>query len=384
MSFRANGTFQLVIIFGIVSLFADITYEGARSIIGPYLYSLGGSPASIGIVVGFGELVGFAMRILSGYFSDRTRKYFGMTVLGYIINLFSVPLLGLARTFESASVLIISERLGKAIRTPSRDALLSKALESDRRGLGFGIHEALDQIGAILGPILCAFVLRIRGDYREAFFFLLIPAILSIFFLSFAKGASPSEKDYKISKATKIDLRREFFLYLCGMALIGAGYFDFALIAYHFKDTGAFSIEMIPILYAFAMAVDGLFAPVLGRLYDRFGLKAILFSSALSSISSPFIFLLGPVWTYLGMFLWGFGMASQESISRAHIASLVAEERRGYAYGIFNGVYGLFWFLGSSLLGILYGKSILYAVFASFLLQLFSLPFFYASGRHRS
>ena len=121
-----------------VSLLADITYEGARSITGPYLAILGANAAVVGFVAGFGELVGYGLRLVSGYLADRTGKYWTITIVGYAINLLAVPLLALADQWWLAALLIIIERMGKGMRVPSRDAMLSHA--GHRMGMGWAFH----------------------------------------------------------------------------------------------------------------------------------------------------------------------------------------------------------------------------------------------------
>jgi MFS family permease len=145
---------KFIILMGIVSLFADMTYEGSRSITGPYLAILRASAVTVGFVAGFGELTGYVIRFFSGYLIDRTHSYWTITLIGYLINLIAVPLLALAGSWEVAAALIIVERIGKGIRVPSRDVMLSHACSQVGQGWGFGLHEALDQIGAILGPLI--------------------------------------------------------------------------------------------------------------------------------------------------------------------------------------------------------------------------------------
>ncbi|MDO8140884.1 MAG: MFS transporter, partial [Candidatus Brocadiales bacterium] len=166
---------KFIVLLGIVSLFADITYEGARSINGPYLALLGASATTVGIVAGFGELIGYSLRLVSGYISDKIGRYWAITLFGYTLNMLAVPALALAGRWEIAAALMITERIGKAIRTPARDAMLSHATKEIGRGKGFGLHEALDQIGAVLGPLIVSGVLYFKGGYRTSFVTLLIP-----------------------------------------------------------------------------------------------------------------------------------------------------------------------------------------------------------------
>src|SRR6266496_1831603 len=177
----AKGTaLKFVVLLGVVSLFADMTYEGARSITGPHRAVLGASATVVGLVAGFGELIGYGLRLVSGYLSDRTGRYWAITLVGYAVNMLAVPLLALAGNWEIAALLIIAERTGKAIRTPARDAMLAHATTEMGRGWGFGLHEAMDQTGALIGPLLVALVLHGTGSYRNSFAMLLAPAVLSL------------------------------------------------------------------------------------------------------------------------------------------------------------------------------------------------------------
>jgi MFS family permease len=367
---------KFVILLGVVSLFADATYEGARSIAGPYLAVLGASAAIVGIVSGFGELIGYGLRSLFGYISDKTGKYWTMTILGYALNLLAVPLLALAGRWEIAAFLMIAERMGKAVRTPARDAMLSHATAQTGRGWGFGLHEAMDQIGGMLGPAVVALVLYFRGGYRNAFGLLLIPALLALGVLAVARFQYPHPRDFEESqeKQGKKGFPRIFWIYLAAVALLAAGFADFPLIAYHFKKASILSDEWVPVFYAIAMGVDALAALVFGRLFDRKGIPVMAIAALISSLFAPLVFLGGFYSALLGMTLWGVGMGAQESIMRAAIAEMVPANRRGSAYGLFNTGFGVFWFLGSALMGILYSISLPSMIAFSVVAQFLSVP----------
>lgn len=375
----SKGTaLKFVILLGVVSLFADMTYEGARSITGPYLAILGASATAVGIVAGFGELIGYALRLVSGYISDRTGKYWTVTLFGYFINLLAVPLLALAGRWEIAALLMVAERMGKAIRNPSRDAMLSHATQSIGRGWGFGLHEAMDQIGAILGPLIVAGVLYLKGGYRTSFAILLIPALLALFVLIVARALYPRPRDLEVASVelkTK-GFSRVFWLYLAAVSLIAAGYVDFPLISFHFEKLSVVSKVWIPVFYAVAMGVDALSALFFSRLFDRIGLSILIVVSLLSSLFAPLVFLGGFNLALVGMALWGVGMGAQESIMRAAIAEMVPMNKRSTAYGIFNAGFGLFWFLGSALIGFLYDISVPSLIIFSVVMQLASVPLF--------
>ncbi|MFZ0442489.1 MAG: MFS transporter [Methanobacterium sp.] len=377
---------KFIILMGVVSLFADMTYEGSRSITGPYLAILGASAVTVGFVAGFGELAGYVIRFFSGRLTDRTRSYWTITLTGYLINLIAVPLLALAGSWEVAAALIIIERVGKGIRVPSRDVMLSHACSQVGQGWGFGLHEALDQIGAILGPLIVAIILFSHGSYQMGFTFLLLPALLAISVLMISRFLYPHPQDLEVIMQpldTK-GFRRVYWLYVLATALIAAGFADFALIAYHFQKTALVSPGLIPIFYAVAMGVDGIAALIFGRLFDKLGLSVMIIVALLSSLFAPLVFLGGIYLAFMGMIIWGISMGAQESIMRSSIAVMSTVKRRGSAYGIFNTIFGVSWFAGSFLMGILYGFSIMDLVVFSVLIQLISIPIFVVILRYRS
>jgi len=367
---------KFVVLLGIVSLFADMTYEGARSITGPYLASFGASATIVGIVAGLGELIGYGVRLISGYLSDRTKRYWAITLFGYVVNLLAVPLLALAGHWEVAAALMIAERFGKAVRNPPRDVMLSHATSEIGRGWGFGLHEALDQIGAVLGPLIVSAVLFLKGTYRSSFAVLLIPALIAISILIVARILYPSPRDMEVAseEPSSRGFPKVYWLYLAAVAFIAAGYADYPLIAYHFGKVSSVPMDWIPVFYAVAMGVDALAALVFGRLFDRVGLAVMIGAVVLSALFAPLVFLGGFGLALAGVSLWGIGMGAQESIMRAAIAGMIPADRRGTAYGVFNTGYGVFWFAGSALMGYLYDISITSLVAFSIVAQLISVP----------
>ena len=356
-----RGTvWRFVVMIGVVSLLSDTTYEGARSLTGPYLAFLGAGAAAVGVVAGLGELVGYGFRLVSGHIADRTRAYWPVTILGYCLNLLAVPALALANSWEAAAALIILERLGKAVRVPPRDAMLSHAASETSRGWAFGLHEAMDQLGAFLGPLVVSGVMFLEGGYRTAFGILLIPALMSLAALFFARSQYPRPQELEISvpKLGREGIQKGFWVYLVASAAIAAGYVDFPLIAYHLKRTAILADKWIPLIYAAAMATDGLSAMALGKLYDRHGIKVLAGVCLLTSLFPPFVFLGREELMVLGMIIWGVGMGAQESILRAAIPQMVPPERRATAYGVFHTAFGVSWFAGSAAMGSLYDLSL--------------------------
>ena len=375
----------LIILLGIVSLFGDVTYEGARSVTGPYLATLGASASAVGLVSGVGEFIGYGLRLASGYLVDRTKAYWLMTFIGYGL-LLAIPLLAFAGNWQLAALFIILERMGKAIRSPARDTILSYATKEVGRGWGFGIHEALDQVGAIIGPIVFFLVLSSNGSYDEGFTILWIPAVLTLAVLAIARKKAPSPEKLEapgdISKqAGQGKLPRVFWLYIVFTILSVAGFANFQLISYHLKVQSVVSDAQIPIFYAIAMGVDGLTALVVGKTYDKIGLTSLL-AIPLLTLPIPFLaFSSSYNLVLISMILWGVVMGIQEVVMRAAIADLTPIERRGFAYGIFNTAYGASWFLGSALMGLLYGISINYLILFVILMELISIPVFFLVRR---
>jgi MFS family permease len=378
-----SAAWRFIILLGVISLFSDITYEGARSISGPFLGELQASALVVGVVAGLGEFLGYTLRLASGYFADRLGRYWPIVFAGYSLNLLAVPLLALAGSWEVAAVLLVAERMGKAIRTPARDAMLSHAVSAVGRGWGFGFHEAMDQVGAVSGPLMVAAVLYFQGGYRQGFAFLLLPAVLALVVITLAARLYPHPQHLEVNAPglNPTGFHRPYWLYVVAVGLMGAGFADFPLIAYHFGRTGLASPGWIPLFYAIAMAVDGLAALILGRLFDRLGFRVIMGTAVLSALFAPLVFLGGFRLALLGMVLWGIGMGSLESIIKAALAEMVPRQRRATGFGLFNAGFGLFWFLGSALMGFLYDFSLGALVAFSVTAQLLAIPFFLAVSR---
>jgi MFS family permease len=374
-----------IILLGVVSLFGDVTYEGARSVAGPYLASLGASYSVVGLVAGIGEFVGYGLRLASGYLVDRTKSYWLLTFIGYGL-LVSVPLLAFAGYWQLAAVLIILERMGKAIRSPARDTMLSYATKEVGRGWGFAVHEALDQIGAIIGPVVFSLVFLFNGDYREGFTLLWIPALLTLVVLALARKKVPSPRKLEApaeasKQGDKGKLPRVFWFYTVFTSLSVAGFANFQLVSYHLHVEGIVPDAQIPIMYAIAMGVDALAALVTGRTYDRAGLTSLL-AVPLLTLPIPFLtFSHSYSLVLIGMILWGVVMGMQETVMRAAVADLTSVERRGFAYGVFNTVYGAAWFLGSYVMGLLGELSIDYLILFAVVMELISIPLLFLIRR---
>ncbi len=374
---RLSPAVRFVLMVGVMSFFADFTYEGSRSIIGQYLGLLGAGALAISTVTGFGELLGYGLRLFSGRGADRTGLYWPITIGGYILQMSVVPLLALAGSWQVAAVLIILERVGKAIRNPPRDAMLSHAAKEMGYGWGFGVHEALDQFGALFGPLVVALIIAAsHKDYKTAFAALAVPAAITLSLVAVARLSYPRPQDLEAGPAhvSAEGLPRVFWIYLVGAALVAAGFADFPIMAYHFQSSGTVHAALIPIFYAAAMAVSGTGSLVFGRLFDRHGIGMLIPLTLVAAVYAPLAFLGGFWGSLVGVCLWGLGMGVHESMIPAAVAPMVSPHRRASAYGLFTGVYGVAWFMGSVAIGALFSVSLGVVVAFSVAAELAAIP----------
>lgn len=399
---RLSQAMVFLILFGIVSLFSDMTHEGASSIRGAYLALLGASAGAIGFISGLGELIGYSMRYLFGRITDRTRSYWPMVILGYVLDIIAVPALALVgeHGWIAACLLLVVQRMGKAIKKPAKDTIMSFAASQEGAGRSFGLQELLDQIGAFLGPVLLWLVMLGRTDaspirtYSLCFAVLAIPGGITLLLLLYTRSRFPNPEQFEPEPKEYIPFRmkKSFILYIAGISLFAFGFIDYSLIVMHISRTaaslsGAVSLiteETLPLLYAGAMLIDAVSALFFGFLYDRIGVRSLIFSTLLSSGFAVFIFSMHSVPALLvGIALWGVGMGAQESILKAAVSSMVPKSSRATGYGIFECSFGFFWFLGSWLMGALYDFSIPAMVAVSVAAQLLSIPLYLVSSRQK-
>lgn len=377
-SLGRRTAFRFVLLVGILSFFADFTYEGARSALGPYMAVLGASGGVVAAVSGLGEFLGYGLRLVSGRLADTTRRFWPVAVCGYAVQMAAVPALALTRTWPEAAALILLERIGKAVRNPSRDAMLADAATRiSGYGLVFGIHEALDQFGALVGPLMVAVILAREHDYHLAFAALLVPALINLACVALTRRLHPQPSTFAVAQKASADgfwLTATFWTYLAAAGFIGAGYADYSLIAYHLGTSHIATGSWIAVFYSVAMAVSGGGALLFGRLFDRYGFSVLIGLTVVSTAYAPLVFL-GNFWTsLLGAGLWGLAMGAQESIIPAAVAPLVPPDRRASAFGLFTAGYGSAWFAGSILMGLLYDCSISLAVTFCIACELAGLP----------
>lgn len=388
---KMPGAMVFIVLFGIVSLFSDMTHEGASSIRGAYLALLGAGAGTIGFVSGLGELIGYSMRIVFGRITDRTKLYWPMTVLGYVLDIAAVPLLSFVgeNGWMAACLLLVIQRMGKAIKKPAKDTIMSFAASQEGVGKSFGLQEVLDQTGAFLGPVLLYLVMLFRTEgteyeiYSGCFAFLALPGAVTLILLLVTKHRFPNPENFEPEEKEYVPFRmnRNFVLYIAGISLFAFGFIDYSLIVMHVQNTALLDSTSLPLLYASAMLIDALSALFFGLLYDRIGVKALVWSTLLSAPFAPLVFFARslPV-LVIGVLMWGIGMGAEESILKAAVTTMVTKESRATGYGIFECSFGIFWFLGSWILGVLYERDITVMVVISVVSLLFSVPLYLLSS----
>lgn len=403
---KLSTAMSFIILFGIVSLFSDMTHEGASSIRGAYLTLLGASAGTIGFISGLGECIGYSLRYVFGKIADYTKQYWNLTILGYLLDLLAVPALSLAGGTYGwvwACLLLMIQRIGKAIKKPAKDTIMSFAASQEGIGKSFGIQEVLDQIGAFLGPVLLYLTMLFQTDgstfqiYSRCFAILIIPATITFILLLYTKHRFPNPENFEPTPKEYIpfQLKKEFIFYIIGISLFAFGFMDYSLIIMHIshfytnlangltETTSLINTGTIPLLYAGAMLIDAISAMFFGFLYDKKGVKALIWSTLISAPFSIFIFSIHSIpMVLIGILLWGIGMGAQESILKAAVTTMVPKTSRATGYGIFELAFGVFWFLGSWLLGVLYDISIPIMIGVSMITQLSAIPFYLYSTKY--
>ncbi len=368
---RLSPVFTIIILFGLISMFGDIIYESARSANSQYLNLLGVSAAKIGLVFGLGEFLGYFLRLVAGVLSDKSGKHWIFMFIGYGM-LIAVPVMGLTLNWNLLFILILLERIGKALRSPAKDTILSKVSEHKVGvGFAFGFQEAIDQIGAFLVPLIFTLIFYVNGkeavhQYQLGYKVLIIPFLLLMGFLYYVYRRVNQEKliQLETGKGLQTDkIQPIFWIYTAFTFFCAIGLVNFSVIGYHLKANNLTSDGNITFFYSIAMVIDAATALFVGKAYDqikkRTGNKT---SGLLILMAIPIITLLLPFTTLsssiplilIGMIAFGIVIGTHETIMRSSIADITPMNKRGTGYGVFNTVYGLALLGGSSLMGWLY------------------------------
>lgn len=391
--------FLFIIIMGVVSMMSDMTHEGAKSVYGSFLSLVGASAQVISLVSGLGEFIGCSLILLTSYIENKTKKFWLSTFIGYAINVIAIPALALTSTngWVYAIILILMERVGRAIRKPAKNTLVSFAGKDVGAGKAFAIQEFLDQIGAFIGPLILTLTLSLKGSsgdyegYKTSFAVLGIPALLTLVILTIAAIKYPHPDQQFELPAKKEEVKPEgkykpsltFIFYIIAISLSAMGFIDFPVITLYINSLGLVTTEALPLFYSLAMLTDAFAALIFGFLFDKIGIKTLVISSIFSLSFSLFIFLKGSLpLIIIGCALWGIGMGAQESILKSAVAVLVPKDRRALGFGIFEFAFGLFWFVGSYFVGLLYESSFIWLTIFSTGLETLAIPFYFLAAKH--
>jgi MFS family permease len=362
---RANrlSPLRFVLVFGLVSGLGDVVYEGARSMTGPFLASFGAGAAAVGLITGCGEAVALVLRLPFGALSDRTGRPWPITIAGYAITMVAAPLLAVSWALWPAAFLTIMERFGKAVRTPARDTMLAQAGGALGSGRTFALHEALDQSGALVGPLLVAGAIAVLGAMKWGFAVLAVPAAASLCVLIYLRTRVPwpaafDQEPVHEEPTSATPLPRRFWLYAAYTAVNMLGFATWAVLAFHLQQRHVVSTATIAVMYAVAMGFAAIGALGSGFLYDRVGIACLLVVPPLTA-AVPFLsFSMVAAVTWMGAGVWGLSLGVHESTMRAAVADLTPRARRGVGYGSFTAVYGLTWLIGSTAIGACYAHSV--------------------------
>ena len=375
----AWSPWRTVVGFGVVSLAADMVYEGARSITGPFLASLGATALVVGLVTGAGEAAALVLRLVSGPWADRSGRYWGLTIGGYALTAVCVPLMAVAPFVGGAGLavactLLLLERAGKAVRSPAKSALLARAALQVGRGRGFAVHKALDQVGAFAGPLLVAATVAVAGAVWAGFALLALPGVVTMVLLAWLRARAPldggehgevrSERGVAAAPAARAPLPRRFYVFATSSAASTLGLMTFGVISFHLADTGLVATAAVPVVYAGAMAAAAVAALATGFAYDRVGARVLL-SLPFLVAAVPALALSGERWVAVaGVLLWGAATGVKDSTVKALVADLVPASTLATAYGVFAAFEGAAALAGGGLAGWLYsgGRADLVAV----------------------
>jgi MFS family permease len=356
-----RAAYMAIILLGIVSLMGDLVYEGSRGIIPDYLNFLGASALIVGLVTGLGEFLGYAMRLFSGILADTTKAYWFLIFVGYGL-IVAVPLMAFPWEWQAVALLVLVERFGKALRSPPRDTVLSMVSKGIGSGKAFGIHEFLDQIGAILGPlIVVTLMFYTKNDYSSVFKFMILPYFIMLIALIYTyksiRDQAYTEKKVEEEKG----LTKLFYVYTAAVTLNTIGLIHISLILFKASEIlqPVHQQWIVPALFLIAQSIDAPIALISGYFYDKLGVKVLLIPFIISTLP-PILTLTSNqlVMLVAASLVFGSVLGMQESIYRATVADLTPITSRGKAYGLFNTAYGL-GFLAS---GAIYGSFIDYRI----------------------
>jgi MFS family permease len=357
---RSWAGWRTVLWLGVVSLLVDMVYEGARSITGPFLASLGASALTVGLVTGAGEAAALGFRLFSGPRADRSGRYWRWMVVGYALTAVCVPLMALAPALGAAGLtfgaaMVLLERTGKAIRSPAKSVLLAVAARNVGRGRGFGVHKALDQMGAFIGPLLVAGVIALTANQSAGLLVLAIPGAVALGVLAWMHRYVGDPEHEPVSPDSELEgLPPAFYVYAVACSLTTVGLMTFGVISFHLVHEHLVAAAVVPVVYAGAMGAEAVASLGTGFAYDRVGGGTLLLLPVVVAAVPALVFTDRVGVAVAGVLLWGGATGVQDSTVKALVADLVPMTRLATAYGAFAAFQAVAALAGGGLAGWLY------------------------------
>jgi MFS family permease len=357
---RSWAGWRTVLWLGVVSLLVDLVYEGARSITGPFLESLGASALVVGLVTGAGEAAALGFRLFSGPAADRSGRYWRWMVVGYAMTAVCVPLMALAPALGAAglvfgSTMVLLERTGKAVRSPAKSTLLAVAAANVGRGRGFGVHKALDQTGALIGPLLVALVIALTSQTWAGLAVLAVPGAIALGVLAWMHRHVRDPEPAPDAATVRLEaLPRTFYVYAVACALTTVGLMTFGVISFHLVNDDLVTAAVVPVVYAAAMGAEAVASLGTGFAYDRVGAGTLLLLPVVVALVPVLVFTDQVGLAVTGVVLWGAATGVQDSTVKALVADLVPMGRLATAYGVFAAFQAVAALVGGVLAGWLY------------------------------
>jgi MFS family permease len=342
---------------GVVSFFTDVSTEMVLGILPAFILTLPGSTtATLGLIEGTAEALSYGLRAVSGYFSDRFRKRKIVVLVGYAVSNAAKPLFAVASTTLHAFTIRVTDRIGKGIRTAPRDALISDSAPIERRGLAFGIHRTLDQLGAILGPVIASTAMIYLGmTVRDVFWLSFIPGSMALLVILFfvKERVGDTEGEFKLMEGLRGVLTGDYPRLLLVVALFSLGAYNFSFILLNAREYGV-GDPLIPLVYALVNVTHTAVAIPAGALSDRIGREKVLVIGYGVFLATTLLLAASPrtiPTAYAIAAVFGAYMGIVETVQRALVPSYAGPGLRGTAYGIYYLTIGTAFFAANSIVG---------------------------------
>ena len=359
---KKNGQFfgvsKNILYTGLTSFLTDTSVKMVYSVMPMFLMSIGASKTSLALIEGIAESTASLIKALSGFWSDKIGKNKPFMIIGYGISALIIPLYSFVVSPIQVLYLRFVERFGKGIRTAPRDSLIAGSVINGETGKSFGLQKAMDNSGAIVGPLMAFILLSVLpGNYRLIFLLAGIPAVLSIFVILFKIKEAKKGKDELFTRFHFKDFPGKYYLFLIIIFVFTLGNSTDALLLVKANEVGV-KVALIPLVYLITNVISVAASVPIGTLSDKIGKERILIIGYLIYAAVYYGF---GVTTSSGAMvalfaLYGLYSAATDGIQKAFISDIVERDRKGTGLGIYNALLGITLLPASLIAGILYDK----------------------------